>query len=54
MGEISTNRSLIITIRDVKIEIRDYPLGISLIFGFGFGLGIGAYAALEYFVFGAE
>jgi len=54
MQKLRKNRSLIITIRDVKIEVHDYPLGVSLIFGFGFGFGMGVYAALEHFVLGAE
>lgn len=45
------SQSFVVTYKDVKVEIRNYPIGISILFGFGTGLGVGITTIYYFFFF---
>lgn len=48
--EVLTPRALIISFRDFRIEVRNYPVGASLLLAIGVGIGIGLSATLYYMI----
>ena len=50
MTENRLNNSVTLTYGNLKIEIKNYPLGVGLILAIGFGMGIGSAFSLQYLI----